>query len=453
MVLIGILLIYYYNKNKKNLYKVVFIVILIFGICSVFLTPINDVSDEYEHLVRAEIVSDGNILTEYQNGSGFKSIEAINDIGEKSNSNIFTNNLWNLKINYTDYYSQCAFAQNPFYAYLAPAIGILIAEFLGLSTIWILYLGRICNLLLYAIIISIAIKKAPVLKTPLFIASIIPLAIYQAGSISADCFFNGFAILSIAYFLVLFKSNSIKYKDLAIFYISILLCGLLKQPYLALTLLIFIVPKSNFKDKKQNIISKLAIIGVLVIGVMWSGYATGQLQYSWRANHFVKYHVNDSEQLSFMLNNPTFDLYYLSEVILLIPKIFYKFFEFSTMEFSYSSPLLGRIYLIFTIILALFYPLKEKLSKLNRLKILLIGIIIYYGIFLVQYLTWIPVKSKNIIQGVSGRYFIPLLIFLPLIFNISSKINFNKEMFKNIVFTLTISFISGMLLLTTCIKF
>ncbi len=451
ILIIGLISIYYYNKNKNKIYKTAFIVIILFGICSAILTPINDISDEYEHLVRSEIVSGGEITTNYDNG--FKTINAINSLGIETDNNLFTTNLWNLKINYNDYYSSCAFAQNPFYAYLAPALGIIITELLDLNTIWLLYLGRICNLLLYASIISIAIKKSPIFKIPLFITSIFPLAIYQAGSVSADCFFNAFAILAISYFFVLYKSNSIKYKDLSFFYISIILCGLLKQPYLALSLLIFIVPNSNFKNKKQNIISKIAVLGVLAIGTLWSSYATEQLKYSWRAKHFIQYHVNASQQSMFMLSNPKFDIYYIFDVIYQIPVIFNRLFEFSVSDFSYTSNLMSSLYFLYIIAISLFYPLKEKLSKINRLKLVIVSAIIFYGIFLVQYLTWIPVKSKNIISGVQGRYFIPLLIFVPLILNLSSKIKLNKTKALDIVFTIAISFIAGMLMLTTTVKF
>ena len=452
-VFLGIVSIFYFGRNRNNLYRVGIFVILIFGICSVFLTPINDISDEYEHLARAEIVSNGEVSTHYVNGIGFKSIEAVNQLGIESNKNLFDTSLWNSKIDYGEYYSDCAFAQNPFYAYLAPAAGILVAKLLDLSTIWMLYLGRIANLLLYTAIIGIAIKKSPVFKGPLLIASIIPLAIFQAGSVSSDCFFNAFAILSIAYFFVLYKSDRIKYKDLGVFYISIVLCGLLKQPYLALSLLIFAVPRTNFIDKKQEIVSKIAVLGVLAIGALWSSYATTQLKYSWRANHFIQYHVNASQQLDFMLSNPQFDVYYIFNVLSQIPLMFSRFFEFSVSEFSYTSNVMATFYFIYIIIISLFYPLKEKLKKLKRLEVAFVAAVVYYGIFLVQYLTWIPVRSAHVILGVSGRYFIPLLVFLPLIFNVSSKVKIDKKQFVKIAFSVAISFVCGMLVLTTVAKF
>ena len=44
-------------------------------------------------------------------------------------------------------------------------------------------------------------------------------------------------------------------------------------------------------------------------------------------------------------------------------------------------------------------------------------------------------------------------MFIPLIINISSKTNFNKKIFSNIAFAVAISFIGGILILTTVAKF
>ena len=458
VLVLGVILIFYFRGNMKNIYKVAFVVILIFGICSVFLTPICDISDEYEHLVRSEIVSNGEITTDYvkdpvNNLSGFKTISSMEALCIATDSNLFEHQLWDTKINYTDYYSSCAFAQNPFYAYIAPALGILLAEFLNLSTVWMLFLGRMANLILYAVIVSIAIKKAPAFKFPLFLVSIFPLSIFQAGSISSDCFFICFAILAIAYFFVLYKSDNIRYRDLGVFFGSILLLSILKQPYVVLSLLIFVVPNSNFKDVKQNVISKITIIAVIGVVVLWTSYAAPQLNNSWRLVYFMDKHVDPSEQAKFMLSNPSFDLYYVYKVLTLTPVISDRLFEFSYAKQAYSAPLVSTIYLVFIIIFSLFYPLKEKFSVLNRFKVFIIGVIIYYGMFIVQYLTWIPVKSKHFADGVPGRYFIPLLVLIPLIINISYKTNFNKKTFSNIAFAVAISFVGGMLMLTTVAKF
>ena len=48
----------------------------------------------------------------------------------------------------------------------------------------------------------------------MLIASIIPLAIYQAASLSVDGMFAGFGMLAFAYFLYFYKTPNIKWFDL-----------------------------------------------------------------------------------------------------------------------------------------------------------------------------------------------------------------------------------------------
>ena len=64
VALLGILCITYYFMcdSQRELYKVAFVVILCFGIITSFIVPICDVSDETEHLARAELTSRGVII-------------------------------------------------------------------------------------------------------------------------------------------------------------------------------------------------------------------------------------------------------------------------------------------------------------------------------------------------------------------------------------------------------
>ena len=55
-------------------------------------------------------------------------------------------------------------------------------------------------------------------------------------------------------------------------------------------------------------------------------------------------------------------------------------------------------------------------------------------------------------SGVFGRYFIPLLIFVPLILN-SDTFEFDRKNLELISLTIALSFISGMIMLTVSVKY
>ena len=455
--LFGAFSLYYYTQNEDNLHKVAFVIILLFGITCVFLTPINDVSDEAEHFTRSEIVSTGQISTKYiqipnNSESGYLTIKSIDDFSQSTNLNVFNTKVDDNKIDYTPTYFSSAFSQNPFYSYLPQAFGIFFAKILDLNGIWMLWLGRLFNLLLYAGIISLAIKKAPILKFPLLIVSILPLAIYQAASLSVDGMFSSLAILAFAYFLHFYKTPNIEWKDLGIFYLAIILSGLLKTPFLALSLLIFLVPNEHFESKNQNIISKLAILLSLGIGIAWSSYATSVLTNSWRGEFFAAKHVNATEQMAYLINHPIFSLERLFNTISESPTIIDRFFYFSNDVGQYFSSLLSILYMLFFTIFSLIYPLNEKFDLKTRIKGFIIGTIIYLGVIGVQYLTWASVGAETVMNGVYSRYFMPLLIFIPLIIN-TDLIEFDRKSLELLSLTVAMSFISGMIMLTLSAKY
>ena len=252
--ILSVFLISFYqgHRDEKNFYKTVFVVIFIFGIVFSVLTPIMCTHDEIEHFVRAEITSNGVINPEFReepfdldgvtyNGY-YSTIQSTFNLTEKGvvpswyisqyiktspnltmrvnngeklvdyiemdmvKSSILKTDADTEPINTTPVKFPSAFAQNPFFGYVAPAIGIAIAKILDLNAIWMMWLGRIFNALLYAAIVSYAIKKTPALKIPLFVVACIPAALSQASTFSIDAIINGLAILSIALFLKYYKA-------------------------------------------------------------------------------------------------------------------------------------------------------------------------------------------------------------------------------------------------------
>ena len=180
---------------------------LLFGLICAFVIPIDSVSDEYEHLSRAEITSRGILFPEYVNGS-FESISSMSNFYDNANGKtIFEVNGDTAKINSSLAHVGSAFEQNPFYGYIFSTIGILLAKLLDLNVIWLLWLGRIFNVVMYAGLISLAIKKSPIFKIQLFAIACLPVCLFQAFSVSIDSFVAGLGILTMAYFFNMFVNK------------------------------------------------------------------------------------------------------------------------------------------------------------------------------------------------------------------------------------------------------
>ncbi|MBQ9026560.1 MAG: DUF2142 domain-containing protein [Methanobrevibacter sp.] len=457
LIIIGSVSIILYNYENVDMHKVAFIIILLFGITMLFLTPFTDASDEIEHFIRSDIVSTGQISTDYvpmpnTTEYGYQTINTTIIFAKATGMTVFDTNVDDAKIDYSPNYFNSAFPQNPFYAYLAPAIGIFLAKLFDLNAIWMLWLGRLCNIILYAGIVSFAIKKAPKFKLPLLIVAISPTVILLAASTNCDGLFTALALLAFSYFLYLRQNSNIRWSDLAIFFTSILLAGFLKLPYLALSLLVFLIPNENFKDKRQNIISKLAILLLFVLGLIWSGYATSQLLNSWRGQHMIENNVNASAQISYLVSDPFIFIEKLSRLISELPIVIDRYFFFPDAGRVQFSQMFASIYTLFILGFSLFYPLDEKINLKSRAKAFAIAFIVYAGVMFAQYLTWSGVGAANLSAGVYGRYFAPLLIFIPFIIGNVHE-GFDKNKWSLIALIIAMGITAGVMIMTLMIKY
>ena len=257
-------IVYYYKHGKHELYKLTFILLLLFGLICAFTVPIDSVSDEYEHFTRAEITSRGILFPEYVDGN-YESISSLTNFYLPSHDKtVFQVGEDTQKINTSISYHDSAFEQNPFYGYIFSAIGIGIAKLLDLNVIWMLWLGRIFNVIMYAGLVSLAIKKTPIFKIQLFAISCLPVCLFQAFSLSIDSFIAGLGIFTVAYFFKM-SVNKFDRKDIIVFSVLCLLIGLCKLPYLALIFLILFLPKDNFKENKYYFYCILSIVLVSII--------------------------------------------------------------------------------------------------------------------------------------------------------------------------------------------
>lgn len=440
----GIASLYYYNKTK-NIEQTVFLIIILFGLLCVFLSPINSVSDEGEHFMRSEITSHGDFFPKYitqNNKNGFMSIDSLAHM--PMDKTFFETDSWNSQpINTTPHLVNSAFEQNPFYVYLAQAIGIDLAKLLNLNQISMLWAGRFFNLLLYASFTFIAIKKTPILKVPMAVVATFPLAIVQAASFNSDSFIFSFSFIVIAYLLYMYKAKegSLTKKEIGIFTILVIILGLSKVTLGGFALLILIVPKSNFKNPKDKYLGFLSIFIILMALIIWAKfYAVGSISHSWRASLFAQKNVNPNNQIKYLLS----DVGGLITFLKIGNQIPVQIDALSKLYTNYNNfPLFNIIYTLFFAIFSIFYQLEDKIKRNTRIITACTLLIIIFGTYLVQYLTWAPVGAKDLIEsGVVPRYFLPAFVLIPLIINYKNSKIKNSEI---LIITCIVIFLCAML--------
>ncbi len=467
-IILGILCIsYYFLKTKqsgdKELYKVAFVLILCFGLICAFMSPICSISDEHEHLVRAEITSRGDFFPQWHDPEGFVVISSIpNFYIENCNNIIFDTEGDTAPIDYNPAMIDSCFQHNPLYGYLPQALGILLAKILDLNVIWMLWLGRIANLLIYALLAAYAVKKTPILKIPTIVIACLPITIVQAGSTSIDGLIFGLGLVTIAYFFYMLKAEekTLRKKDIIIYSILCLLTGLLKLPLLALIILLPFIPKQNFKEKIPIIYLILPIIALGAIGLLWNEYwATPNLIHSWRGEGMIQNNVNPNEQIHYMISHPleTFIAFgnYPNDVAYTLNEnfMFYQQLPHNSGSKIYPSMFISTMITIFASAVCLLYPATEKISKKTKIGTALVFLITIYGIMISFLLTWDGAGILDI-HGpypLFLRYFIPIVLLIPLIFGVP-QVEKNQKI-DNYIMVLSITFMALTIIAISAISY
>lgn len=431
---------YFNHRSSDELYKSVFVFLIIFGLVCAFINPICEGSDFEEHAVRSEITSRGVLFPEYNgdnftsyyknndskyvwDGSGFETIASSNFFHDSRHLTVFDTEQDSAKINHTPINVTSCFEQNFFLGYLPQALGMLIAKILDLNQIWLLWLGNICNLIVYSSIISYAVKKSPIFKIPIFSVSLIPFSLFLGSSISIDAMIISLSLLAISYFFYMYKldDKSLSTRDIIIFFIICLCLGLCKITMFSFIFLIFAVPIKNFKDKKVFVYSLIMCLILGLIALIQGYVGQNALWHSYRASKFFTENINSTQQISFLLsgNNLILEmsnfLYNLeSAIVPLIP-------TFTQDKYTLDGFLYPLI-VLFVGFISFGYPTNEKINNKSKIVVLLIIVILFFGTYFIEYLTWTPVGQLNV-EGIQTRYFLPLIALFPFVFSMNN----NKE--------------------------
>lgn len=387
--------------NLLNLPELIFVVIaFIFGVIFLFITPPSCVPDEVTHMFRSCDVAVGSFLSETR--------PEIKPYDETMLSAISG------KVNDID--KPFAMRYSPV-MYIFSAIGVKLGHILSLDALSIFYLGRFLNLLFYIFLISTAISITPVFKYPFMFIGLLPMSLFMGMSYNADSFCIAFVLFSFAYlFKLIFSEKEVSGKQLSAF-VLISCIGALAKGLIYPMFLSFFIPIKKHKKKILFILISLILI--------------------------VFYY--SSTMLNFINLNPTCDVindktYVFTHSFEVLQSIL-----LTTREkgYAYIHQLIGylgwlsipipettcnRIILIFFIML---FVLSEKVKASIKIFSGLLLIFFYIFILYFELITWTPV-GETIIQGVQGRYFIPLLPFFLLAFpSIKLKVSERiKNLFK-----------------------
>jgi uncharacterized membrane protein len=459
-IIVNLIFNYLINNNLIKNEKRFLLLLLIYFIPITFIIPAFQVPDEVYHFYRAYNLSTYNFSKlpgKNLSNTSYYLPTNINCLRYSKSSNIDDNSINIINSNFV---SKCikstknkkivtnVSGNNSVFSYVIPAIAIKIADTLTNSPMIIFFSGRFANLLFAMLIILLSFKIVPITKKYYLLLLSMPVFVQQMCSYSYDSIVNALSCLLIAYLLkFIFSSEKIKTRDFIVYgIITFILCEI-KLPYAFLSLLIFIVDKKKFGDVNQKKYKILKIL--LLILVSFSSYLimTKINQYAFVSNSSMQATNLFSRQFSYIISHP----------LNVFTIIFNTFKKYGIWYFDSMVGILGwlnvnidhKFIIAFFIVLILsIFSEESVLSKKQKIFLLILIIIILTGIFAVTYLGWSKYKL-NYVDGVQGRYFIPLLIpFILLLLPKKQKIIIKNEFIYSFVIIMLFVYIA-----TLCIAY
>lgn len=420
-----------FSEKKIRLENIFLLIAIPIGLLYCIVTPFGKIPDEITHATKAIDISRGNLISKAnENGEAQLTYsEKLEDIFSLDNKT------------YEDYFEAIKANNNEITVYkfsnmalyspichLAPAIGILIAKIFSASLIIQLYAGRIMNLLLSIFLIYFAIKYIPFNKILVVVVALLPITMQEFASLSSDALTIAISVFFVAYILHLRFDDNIKTlsrKDWWILIISMVTVSMSKIVYLPLCLLVFLIPENKLNSRKDKILKLGSLfIGVTILNLLWLVYSSRFL---------IEYNigVNSKQQVLFILKNPIEYCFIMLRTLVTYFQSWWLglvgydlgIFGLHTINISYIFAFSLSIVLI---VLFLVNEDKDiKIDKITRIIFAFVFVCVVVLIFTSLYVQFNKVRNTAII-GIQPRYFVPLLLLIPIILN-NKILVFNKK--------------------------
>jgi uncharacterized membrane protein len=430
------------RKYKHDMHKAFLITAIPIGLALAILIPPFDQLDEFDHFLRSFEVSEGMLVnqvaqhglgnyipvslvdtvhkTQFINGKGYQygiAKEAF-DTNLNPSNRIFIRN-------YASSY--------PPTIYLPQAIGLWVGRILFHSPMMMMYFGRIFNLLSYVTIVYFALKMVPIKKNLFYTMALLPMSINQASSLSGDSTIISSAFLFVAYvlFLAYGKVERITRKHVLTTIGIGIFIGVSKIVYIPMVLLFFLIPLRKFIDKKDYFTKFLFVLaGFMIPYLIWNWLNLANLAIPDIRTYAG---VMPKEQIMFILTHPIeYIKILLDSFINLGESKFLGMLGTVIAIYHYSTP--DIVIYTFLFLMILFGLLNDesdlkqlKLKKTDRMIMVFIMLVVILLIYTALYVGYTPV-GHSIVDGVQGRYFIPVAILFFLGISNHQFIDKNKKL-------------------------
>jgi uncharacterized membrane protein len=430
-----------------------------FGVLFLLTTPPFQVADESRHFVRAYTYAEAILHrlgwiapAEALPESVVRAIEQTEYLRFDPMSKTTVGHTLSLLAPQLQPHERATYGETAPYAlisYLPQVVPLMVCRLRHINAVATLYIARLCALLFWLGITYVAIRKLPVAKHLLFFIALLPMTLFQAASLSADCMTLAVSFLLIACYLQLaHRAGPVDGRSMLLISGLGALLTATKLVYLPLIGLHFLIRPARFGSRRTYLMSfaltAVACLGSLVL--LYSpvlapllGFAPPLPETTGSAT------TTPYPQVNFLLADPFNGLRMMGATFSRFGRAYLNGFV-GILGWS-SASLPSYLYILTAVMIGLVASTTDSLWLIRtQHKLLFAGIIL-----LITTIIFVAISTDTLhngqptllLSGVQGRYFTP---FAPLVGLLAVNRSWLAVRYRQYVQTATLPFVVFLLL-------
>lgn len=320
-----------------------------------------------------------------------------------------------------------------FVNYIPQIFGITVGKTLNKPMVWQYYAARYFNLIGYILIMFLAIWKFRFSKLGAAVLALNPMALFLASSTSGDAMIISMSFLFVSWLTGLIGKERLTNLKLLISAVLMITLVLLKPTLIVLGMLFFLIPNKSFSIKRKAVWGIIIFVSCILFYVIWNKMMIDQ-------QILYRDFGNPDKQLAQFLKDPSIFFENFRKNYLFGVKGDNIVYSFAGKFGLLDAPMgLHWIVLYFSsIILGSLVQEKDSQSLIAYQRAILIVMLALYTLltFFALYQIWNKVGRTTSIEGLQGRYFIPISLLVVPLFSSKDAILNIKPMKINIIVSL-----------------
>ena len=304
-----------------------------------------------------------------------------------------------------------------FVEYLPQALGISLGRMLHLNFIRIFYLGRLGNLLFYTVCVYGAVRKAIRFKSAIAMVALMPMSLHQAASYSYDVFINGVAFLLLALLInAIYEGGRLTNRAYAAMAVLGALLAPAKIVYATLLLLALLIPYKRFGNRRTWAVKIFALFMVAGFTILLFQISALVRMSTSATEKALNWEGQRSYDLNFVFNHPVATIKIFVDTVKTYGEYYYNTCLGQILS-GLSLTLPSYIVYVMTLLLGLSILEPERCALRTtawQRTLFVATFAVVSGLIMLSLFLGHTSNTKSLIQGVQGRYFIPVLPLVPM---------------------------------------